>query len=130
MDALARLIDEEIQRQVAARTPATDFAVWIDGQGWLKNRQGRIFVALHPAVAQTAALLCGRSAVVLPTDFGLSDGSLEHLEAVFLDMQAKPRAAQWQRRLGRWVKSAICRARVSRLVSRQSVKNLEFEVRK
>ena len=58
------------------------FGVWIQGRGWLKNEQGKVFTDPRPEVARTAVLLWGPGASVLPIDPSLVD-----LEAIFLERE-------------------------------------------
>ncbi len=59
----------------------TVYAVWIRGKGWLKHSEDgqTTFCSTNRAVANTAALLWGQDAQVLPFDQSLLD-----LESKFL----------------------------------------------
>ena len=60
------------------------YAVWIKGQGWLKldGDKERTFLSLQKEVAQTAATLWGKDAIVMPWD-----KTLLLFEATFLQHQ-------------------------------------------
>lgn len=65
--------------------PQIVYAVWIRGQGWLKEKddeRGTTFVAFSPEVAASAAQLWGAEARVLAFDQSLLD-----LESKFLERE-------------------------------------------
>lgn len=102
-DTLSQLIANEVARQVAQQHPGVPYGVWIAGEGWLKNEQGRVFADLHVEVARSAAHLWGKGAQVLPLD--LPDGSgtsaLQALEEKILAHQRRVRERTWRTRFHR-----------------------------
>ena len=106
MDPLSQLIANEVQRRLAETRPRVPYAVWIEGTGWLKSEQGRVFADMNREVAETAAELWGPGARVLPVD--LPDGgqnALQVLETKFLQQQQDRRNRRWTARLLRAIRT-------------------------
>lgn len=100
MDVLSQLIANEMARRLVEQQVHVPYGVWIEGQGWLKNEQGRVFADLHREVAQSAAELWGTGARVTAIDLPDATGraALEGFEKQFLEQQAKRRASTWWER--------------------------------
>lgn len=95
-------MDTNESDSVRATGDRTVYAVWIHGQGWLKQNAENpqsAFVSLEIEVAETAARLWGAGARVLPFD-----GSLLDFEPRFLEREGERTLGY---RLKAWLKRAV-----------------------